>query len=493
MSPVRNIRGIGGTKPIPIYHAIPPVGDANFKVIIEAASDIDLSDLIVSGSWSDGVTNIIGDFEFKIIDPDKAIYNQVSKLDEIVIYADYGTPTTARFRGKIEVLGYTDSYLNISGRSIGMIFAEKNIIYTSNGVKAKSSIIKEIIAANFTGIDVDNVIANSTEIEVNYDEIPFSEIIAEICGDGYDFYLNHDSEAHYFVKGSRVNTTEIIAEESNLLGVANNAYDTSYISSKVRVYGTNKGFPVIATSDIGTTETGGITKEFKIDNNSIKTMQQAIDFVDAEAEKRKTTPKISEVSSLILPSILPGEKLFIIIPREEIDPEYYEINSFKHEVDLGSEYYLKTTVNIKKQKTNISTILKGRINFENKISENLNKYDLDFSYVWDFDTDTGTHTSTTIEINTNTGEGVLKTTGGATGEWESDLLTLDSNVTAVQLKSDGEVNEGTQLFLSTNGGTTYTPIIAGTTTIPAGQDIKLKVVLNSASTRLKAIVLYYSL
>ncbi len=502
--PVRNIGSIGSPKPIEVYHIIPPVSNADLKVTIETDTEtIDLSDLVLSGSYTDGVTNTVGSFDFKIIDANQSIYNRISTFDEVIIYADYGTPTTARFRGKIEKRGYIDSYLTISGRSIGMIFSEKNIIYNSEGQKSIDTILTEIIEANFSSVDVTNIESNPALITVNYFEIPMSQIIEQLCGSTYDFYLNHNNEAHYFTKGSRQNETEAIMEDINAIETTDNTDDTEEVYSKVRVYGgTVSGIPIIATSDSSTTQTGGVIKELKIDNLSIKTVNQAQDLADSEYLSKNSVPRIGETSALFLPTLMPGEKLFIAIPREDIVPAYYEINTYKHEFDLNSSTWAKTTINIKRKKQTVSSLVKQRINFESEITENTNPNDMDYSLIYDFSTDEGTFTNTIRQsIDTNGSVNyVLKTVSGDSGNWKSPIKLLPSNIAGIEFRIAGDnlagtPPEGTKIYYSFDGGTTeylYDASVSQTI-VPTGSALVIKILFSSAETQVDAVAALYKL
>ncbi len=501
----KNLSSIGpsnNVKPIPIWHSIPPVSEVDFEFKIETESQtISLKDLVMKGSLTDGATNTIGSFELNIIDPDKTIYNLIDTFDKLKFYANYGEPVDLRFTGYIERKGYQDIYTVISGRSIGMIFSNKNIIYNSDGAKSRDTIIKEIIEANFSdyNINVDNIEEDETTLNVNYYEIPFTDIIEEICGQTHDFYLDHSFNAHYFEKGYRTNSTDGISQEQNHIETTDNAYDTENTYTKVRVYGqTIDNVPLISTSTTDTTNTKGVKKEYKIDDNSVTNTDQANDLANLSYDSYNQIPKVGSFSSILLPTIQPGEKLFLAIPREDIDPGYYTINSYTHEFDLESEYDKKTTVNMVKRRDQISDIIKKRIKFENKISENLNPYDLDFSLVITFSSDIGTHDGT--EIN----EDYLKMSSGETvGTWISQVYTFNSNLSKLDLKWSGEYLVGdyqvdsSQLWYSLDGGTTWIPALLGNSTlsltnVPTGTDFRLKVILKKSDAKVKVIGALYS-
>lgn len=502
MSPVRNISAIGGTKPIPIYHAIPPPSSAIAKVTVDnGTSELDITDLITSAKFNGGTTKTIGNFELKFMDPDKTYYDQISNFNDVYLYGNYGTTaSTKRLRFKVESKGYEDHQTKISGLGILMICAGKKIIYktTSGGVlttKAKSTIITEILQNNFSDItDFSQIETNSAAVQKNYSEIPFMDVINDICGSTHEFYLDADLVPHYFTRGSIQSSTEGVSEEVNFLYNDDNATNAEEIYSRVRVYGgTIGGIQIIATSDEDTSLTGGIKKDKIISNTSITTTTQAQDLADVEFAAIKNPTRIGAFSSFFLPSLNPGEKLFIALPQEDVSPGYYQVQEFTHEFDLAIPNGFKTKVIMEKRRINLPKIVNENISFQSESTDSNNPNDLNFSYIFSLSSSSGTFTNTVLQINTATGEGELKTDGSSSGTWISDEIDLDSDLTAIQPKINGYNLSGVQLSISTNGGSTYTPIVSGTISIPSGKKIKFKVTINSANTVITGVGFLYNL
>ena len=492
---VRNIRGIGGTKPIPVFAWIPPTFSPISKIeVYDGTTTTDITDFLIEGEYTDGTTETIGNFSFKIDNSTQNYSTAFSIYDQIRIYMDYGaSATTLRFVGMIERLSKSDSNLIISGRGSAAKVIGKNITYSATD-KARSEILSEIISQNFDGIiTTNNLEADTDTLTVNYFEKPFWDIVEEICFiGGRDAYVDKDFDFNYFVLGSRRNTTEAIVHSYNLINTGDFSPDASSIANSVRVYGLEtSGLPLISTSADSSSQTTFEVKNLKINDSSITTSSQAQSRSDYELAKSKDPPTVGTVISLGLPTLLPGQQLRISDPLNELSPGYYQVNKFTHK--FSNDEPFMTEVTIQKERTSIPKILRRRLKFESDIMKNINKNDLDYSYIWNYDTDTGTHSGTQISVNPNTGDGVLKTAGGATGTWESDLLELDSNVSAVEIRMAGQNTAGTQLFISVDGGTVYNTVLTGDTTITAGQDIKIKVVINSATTEISAVALLYSL
>ena len=502
MSPVRNIESIGRTKPIPIKHIIPPSA-AIPKVTIDVGSEeIDVTDLITTANFNVGVVTTVGSFELNFLDPIKTNYNKISNFNDVYIYSDYGSEaTTKRFRFKIESVGYSDSQVNLKGRGIGMILLEKSIIYQSldgDGnltSKNKSTILQEILEDNFSNItDYSQISTNSTEIERNYGEIPFNDIIEDLCGDNYYFYLDYDLVPHYFEKGSVQNSTEAIGEV-NMLTVNDNADNAEDVYTRVRVYGKKEGDVIIlATSESNTTNTNGIQKDYIINNSSITTSTQAQQIADAEYDRLLNPPKISDITSMFLPTLAQGEKLFIGISEENIEPVYYNIKEFTINIDNTGDIPFCTQVIVESKRSNVSTSIKDLTQTQIESIENDNPNDLDSSKIITFGVDTGTHDGTEIS------EGYLKVAkGNSQGTWISPIFTLSNQPTGIEARWSGErlvqeyTSTSSQLWFSLDGGTTwrYNPPVGTTATVPTGKDLRIKIVLNQSEAQVKIVGVYY--
>ncbi len=493
---VRNIRGIGGKKPIEIFAWIPPTFSPIFKIeVYDGTTATDITAFVIEGEYTDGITETIGNFSFKVNNSDQAYSTAFDMYDQIRIYLDYGaTATTLRFVGMIERLSKSDSNLIISGRGSASKVIGKNITYSATD-KARATILSEIIDTNFSTIlTTNNLEADATTLTVNYFEKPFWDIVEEICFiGGRDAYIDQDFDFNYFVSGSRRNTTEAIVHSYNLINTGDFSPDASSIVNSVRVYGAEtSGLPLIYTSSDSTSQDTYEVKNIKITDTSITTSAQAQARADYELAKSKDPPTIGTLTSLGLPTILPGEKMRISDPLNELSPGYYQVHKFIHKFSNDNPFM--TEVTIQKERTSIPKILRKRLKFESEVVRNVNPNDVDFSYLWDFSTDTGTHDNTEIEVSAATGEGVLKTDGSATGTWISELVPLGSNTSFIEVRLFGDDISNVQLQISTDGGTVFTPmIVGGNVNYPNGKDLKVKVIINSADSQVKALALLYSL
>ena len=495
MPGVRNLRSIGGIKPIPVIHFIPPAFKLIYKLeLVSSTETIDVTKSLVEGSFVYGVTSTIGNFNFRLLDPTNNYSGRIEEFDTIKLYLDYGaTATSLRFAGKIErKINSENLYLNLSGNSMAIITMGTNVTYNSGGLQARSVILKAIIDKYFLGtISTSSVEDDLGEIEVDYSEIPFWEVVEKLCDSGgRDAFISPDSIMNYFLKGSRQNITEAIIENRNLIEPIEFAKDTEEVITKVRVYGQRiDNIPIIATSDSNTSVTKGIDKILKIDNSNISSVTQAKAVADWEYEAKRVLPTLGAIKSLMIPTIAPGEQLKIVSPTNNIPPLFYNIQSYIH--NFSREGVPTTIVTIEKPRLNIPRILKKRIKFESEIVLNVNPNELDFSYIEDFNTSNGTLTNTIFR------SGILQTDGSSSGTWNSGAILLKVIPTETTLTISNIVNpKNITVRMSFDGGITFSTAISngiGQTinTTATTKSIVVEITLNAATASIGTMGILY--
>ena len=505
---VRNVTTVhGNSRPIPVQMAIPPTFSPAFKIELVNDSDTyDVSDLIETGEYTDGVTDNVGIFYFKIVDPDQTLSTAINNFDNIKIYLDYGkTATTLRFNGVIEKSPREDIYFKVSGRSIAMTVMGRNIIYEASN-KKRSDVLIEILEKHSPEVDISGIEEDTTLVNVNYSEIPFQNIVEELSGKHHDFYIDHNLKAHYFVKGSKLNSTEAVSANYNHISTEDYGADSEETVTQVRIYGKKAdNIPIFSTSTSSTAHTNGIIKEVKINDSSAVTPEQTKERADAEYDAGVEIPNVGSVTSLLLPTLAPGEKLFMGVPLDKIDPDYYTINSFIHQFPI-----LQTKLVIQQRELNIPKIIKSSFRDIEGVSEQDNPQNLDSSIIYDYQTEvnsdgvvvlvgdallnSGTFENVELDIG-STGVGVLKTISGETGTWTSEEISTDTSVTFIAIRESSTDLAGTKFFVSLDRGVTFKEIgsSSGNFRFDNPQNsIILKAEIKSSNTRITKIGIYYS-
>jgi len=487
--PVRSI------KKIPIYAWIPPVTDPLFKIEVVTSGGsgtaYDVSDIIHSGDITNGVTDTIGNFKF-VIDNSEETYTDLFALyDEVNLYMDYATTaTTLRFKGLIEKVSKAENTIIVTGRStaakvMGITVTKQ---YTDSYThEILLDLISSYASDTLTTTNIDTTESTDQQITISWNQKTFWECVIELCARaGYDCYIDQNYDVHYFVNGTRNNTTEVILHDQNLFETGDFAPDLSVIKNRIIVYGSKiENMQIIATAEDLTSQSAYQVKEEVISDSTIITTAQAQARADYELAAKKDPLIVGEVSSYGLPTLYPGERLRISDPQNGLAPNYYTIQKFDHK--FSNDEPMTTVVTITKETSTLPRILKKRITYETQATEFENINELRQSWLFDFNTDTGTHSSTQIA------EGFLTTDGGASGTWISEDNGVTTDITACELRVSGDALPGTNYLVSVDGGIVWQSITPNVllTPNPSGKTLKLKVELNSATTNVDSLMLLY--
>jgi len=471
---------------------VPPTNEIEYKIeIVTNSETYDVTENIVEGEYTDGITETIGNFTFTIDNTGQDYTNKFNLYDRIRIYMDYATSATTKvFEGRIEKVNTKEGDIVISGRSVAS--RVMGITVTYRAADYTHEILSTILtkyAGYITKTNIDTTESTDAPISVNWYHKPFWECVQELCNrSGYDAYIDANSDFNYFVSESKENTTEAVVHTHNLEEVGDFTPDLSVVYNRIIVYGAKVEEMQIIWMEQDTDSIASYdVRELTINDSNIITVAQARARALYELSLHKDPPIIGEVTSLGLPTILPGERIRISDPDSELDPKYYNIQKFTHR--FSSDDVPLTVLTIQKEMSTIPKILKKRISFEIESTEKENPNEMRFSIIETFDSDIGTHSTTEIT------EGRLKTTtGNSTGTWISNLITTSNNVTSYELRVKGEALPGTIYSISTDGGSTYQSINAlnmAYSASPPGTNIKIKIVFASASTQIDAYSLLY--
>ena len=478
-------------KSIPIFVWIPPIFTPIYKVTIynvATAVTTDVTDIIYDGEYTDGITDTIGSFRFKIDNSNETYTDLFALNDKLRIYLDYATTaTTLRFEGIIERISRKMNTVELTGRGSASIVTGTLVTYTASATEA-SVILIALIDKYFPGvITKTNITASSTNVTVNWYQKSFWECVIELCNaSSFEAYIDQTYDMHFFASGTTTNATDMVVHEYNLLETGDFAPDLTVLKNKITVYGAaTDGLPMIATAEDTDSQTAYGLKEENISDSNITTMVQAQNRANFELAIKKDPPTIGDITSLGLTTLVPGEKLMVSDPMNGLVPGAYLIKKFTHK--FSNDEPFKTTITIYKEISSIPSVLKKRLSFEQAISTNDNPYEMEYSNIWDFNSDSGTHDSTVIS------GGFLLTDGAASGNWISAGIALDFTPTYVEVRATGTALEGTTYSVSADNGINFQVLLPNTqlTLAPPGEPLKVKVSLNSASTQIDTLCLLY--
>lgn len=475
---------------------IPPAYSANFKITVTRTDGTvdDITDSLLSWKIQDGVTESIGAFEFSIPNPNDYYTSLWQDLAIFKFYADYtgSTPTTLRFRGRIERPSNQNNNLKCTGRSEALFLVEANVSKIYNGVDTAVILLDLINTYGQSRYDVSLIPATSgTTLTVNWIDRPFLDCFIDLCNAaGYDGYIDCNLFVRYFATGTVNNDTDIIVHDQNLIEVGDFTPDKTRVKNKIRVYGaTVDGVQVIYTANDSASQTSNGIRVKNINDDSITSQDQAKELGDFELVQNKNPPVIGDVKSVMLATIQPGENIRISDPMEGLNPTYYNANHYVTEFDDSGFF---TTITINKEARTIAHIFKQNIETQSKSQQtSSNIENLDFSAIELFNSDSGTHSGTVIQ------DGVLKLSGVAPGTWTSPVINTADQLYLNQIRVvlSGDNIPGVTLQMSANGGLNYEAISIKTlTTISSslGSNIILRITLGENSSQVDSFSIQYS-
>ena len=374
--PVRNIGSIGSSgniKPISGFVWIPPTDGSIYKIeVITNTTTYDVTTNLIEGEYTDGITQTIGEFSFKIDNSAEQYSNIFNIYDTVKVYMNYGaTASVLKFTGLVERPSYTDNAIVLKGQGSAIRTTGKKITYSATNT-ARSTILIAIINKYFTGVIATTNIETDSELTtVKYEDKPFGEVIEDLCGaGGRDFYIDANFVANYFESGTRLNNTDAVVHESNLISTGDFSADLQGVVNRVKVYGVKKGNSFVLAKAEDTNSQAilrGDKRELIINDGNITTAEIAQIRADYELAKNKDPPIIGEITSLLLPTLSPGERIRISDPFNGINPTFYTIQKYTH--IFSNDDPPQTTLTIQKERVSIPSILKRRIKFESESTE----------------------------------------------------------------------------------------------------------------------------
>ena len=475
---------------------IPPIYSANYKVTIERSDGTidDITDILLNLKIEDGVTEGIGNFEFEIPNPNETYSDVWNGMEIFRFYCDYasGTPTTLRFRGRVEKPSKRNNNVLVTGRSEAL-FVHGQDVHKDYVAQDIGFIIKDLFDTygqdRYDTSEIDT--STGTTVTMTFSDIPFWDAIESVClAVTYDCYVANDLVVKFFASGSILNTTDAIVHEYNLIEVGDFAPDLQFIKNQIRVIGgVIDGVQVIYTAnDTAANQTIYGTRRETINDDGIITTAAAKELADFILSEKKDPPTIGDVKGLLLATIQPGEKIRLSSPLENLQPGAYRIITHTHEI--GDEG-LFTTVKINKESKRVSHVLKERIQREHRRTDaSGNVDDLDYSEIELFNIPTGVTSSTEI-----TG-GVLKLqTGESSGTWVSSAYGPGDSRIFESVKVDlvGDNLPGATIEVSYDSGVSYQSIGRGTLLeLGIGESIVIKLTL-STNTQINSLVIQYSM
>ena len=462
----------------------------NTKVKVEVNGE-DMTARVIKSSFVYPATIGLGTFVVRLSNAHGQLNESFENGQAVKFFADNTDATTLQFWGIIDYvkndISDNGQFLILEGRHRSYLLNEYLVCYSATSTPT-STILKAIIdklPASY-GFTYANVATSTDSMNVEWTYKPFWDCVVELCNFAeFDCYPDNNLDFHYFAANSISNEDDAIVEGDNFIKSANWGTDTTYEKTRVTVIGQDdEGIPIIYTAKADD-ETD--IKEVFVRESAANTVEKVQNAAESKLLALTNQPPQVTIESYGLGEINPGDNIWIIVPRQQIQGQF-KIIQITH--NFGAEFGgWRTMCEVEKEEVLISTSIQKIYQRTSILSapDNLNK--LNYSYNFPFDNDSGTHSNTEIV------DGVLKTTGGASGTWISANKSIGEDITQYEFRATGESIPGTSFYVSTDNGNTWQLVSALKTLYdfaPPGQNLKIKVVLSSASTQVKSLATLYS-
>lgn len=448
---------------------------------------------IISSEFTKGVCPEVGQFRVDLINSDEKYTERYSQDQFVDLYADFTNGTTKIFRGKIDsIKNKYDSargfLLSIDGGHLTRDLLNVTVIDSFDGDLTCDEILIDIIEDNASTFTTTNVEASTVKPTVNWNNKPLWDCINDLIKLAeFDAYVDEDSDIHFFEKNSRNNDNEAIVWNDTHIRTDGLGQQTITTKNKIITYGDDgTGLPIISTSNNLDSQSLFGIKELAIFDNNANTEENVKEIGDAELADKATPTEEGEAESLILPSIAPGERIYITNPTMKINGRF-RIYGFTHRIPEERSMIVVG----KERKT--KQIFKKRVENELKAQIITNPFKMESSINFTFD---DLSKIATKDANVNIEGGKLILTSGVDGVATSIIFSVADGISEAHLRVIGSNIVGTEFEISTDGGNTYEDLVLEgkkvlTNAVAEDADVVIRFTFNSATTELDSVAILH--
>jgi len=455
----------------------------NWKIEItrdDNTVDSIMSDLLM-GNVTGTASVAIGSFRLLINNKEGKYKGNWDGGERVDIWADYGASSNQIFRGNLEKpqYGFTGKYdMTLIGSDGGRELMEVHVTKTYTNADV-ADIVDDVITNYATNVTYDKVLTGYT-----IDKISFRGKRAWWCirealdRAGHYFYIDTDLTLKHYVEGSQTNRGERVVHGINMksckIGI-----DIRDVKNRIKVYGgvapgSSDVLYMKTVNDTVSQSDYGI-KELPINESHLTDLDSVETKADYLLAKLKDPRKSGTFSSVGLPTLKPGQAIFISAPYANVG-EYLPVQQYTHTYNARTGF--RTRGIIKELRKLTEERLKDIYDKLEGVQTFTNPFEMKNSYVIDFN-----ESPSLMETLSNVEEveSTLQLESGQTsGVGISKKQTLDSDATEFEMRLYGQDLEVSTIDVSANNGVGYTESsVANTkyTFTASGKEIVVKVSL----------------
>jgi hypothetical protein len=465
---------------------IPPDRNVAFSLTING---VDVKPELISGSFPHGLIGEDLSCTVELFNNDSKFNGAFAYGDEIVFSMDFTGGSTVQFRGYVQSIksslgqygfSMTVQGVHYSGRLNEVMVTEE---YTNVSV---SDIRKDIISKYLPGFTSSNVEESGVNVQIfRVENKSVQECMIDLNNLGdEDCFLDNSKDFNSFVKNSHTNEIEAVVYNDSLLELSGFGIDGAIVRNSVKVIGDSGGLPVIYTSsDSNNQVTYGVKEKVIVDNSSNdEIIAEALG--DAELVKSANVDSDGTCTCVFMPSIVPGYLTYVDSPPHNIRDKFRVAKMIYNIPDMTTSLYFS-------QERSIAKIFKAQMLSQNAMNTIVNPFKMSFSVNYTFDSTDKIDIASSSNVMVESG--YLKLVSGITGTMIGTNKVTSSSVSEVNLQALGEILDSAVFSVSTNNGSSWEQVVLNGRTVLSnpGLNIKVKAVINSASTRIDSLAVLY--
>lgn len=448
----------------------------------------DVSDYILSAKFPSGLISEELVAEIELDNSGEDYTNKFTYNDTVIFKMDFTDGSTIQFKGEIEEQKRTDSgglfKLKIKAEPYSSQLLDIMVTEEFTGAQI-SDIRKNLIDDYLTGFTYSNIEANTTTIDIKFVNKPFLDCFIDLdtIADE-DTYIDTDKDFHTFKRESKNNNDEAVIWDDSLIELKGLGADSVGVRNKIKVMGESGGLPVLFTSEDSSSQTTFRTKEKVITDTSIIDEDQAESFGDAEKTQLANPTEQGSALCCFMPKLVPGYMTYVRYPPFNIHARYRPV---KYVFSVPNE---QTEVFFNQERT-IPKLFKDRIKKDMAQEKIVNPHKMTHSYNFTFDNENKIDSSASSNYSLSESK-IRKVAGVESATVISTKKDTPVSVGSVHVLAIGEILDGATYWIQANSNEEYKQVSLDTlTTITSGSDLKLKIVITNANTRIDSIAVLY--
>jgi hypothetical protein len=425
--------------------------------------------------------------QIDLFNPSGYYTGMFSVLQNVELYMDLVNGTTKMFSAKIDTIQdkYDTSVGYLLHIEASQTYLNKiTVIAVFNGTNSLQSILQYLITNYMPSLTLNYTSSYSGLPIIAWQNKPFWDCITDLIKIAQvDAFVDANLVLNVADKGTVMNNNEAVVWNDTLVDMSKLGKQIVTTKNQAIVYGADaNGLPVLSTVNSSSSQTTNGISQLVLNDPKITTPAQASAVGTSQIASLAIPSDEGEIECLIMPSLKPGDNIWITNPPVSIH-NIYRISYVVHKIPAE-----KTTVYVNNTRTMLQMMKQISTN-QISLQDITNPYNMQNSFNVSFADSSQIQAK---DSNVSVSNGALKLSSGTQGSF-TVLNNAASSVSQLQLVVAGSSISFNIYQISTDGGSNYQQIYKDLLTVltSPGTNILLKTTLNSASTEMDSLAILY--